>query len=68
MKFQFPFIVCARLNKKEAILSGLSAALTANRQSEMERALGEIKKICRLRVEMALAQLGSRIGGLTSNM
>lgn len=49
-KFSFPFVVCARENKKAAILSGLRARLESSPQEEVERALGEISKIARHRI------------------
>lgn len=49
-KFGFPFIICARLNKKEAILSGFKVRLQNSRAQEMQAALGEIFKIAELRL------------------
>ncbi len=49
-KFGFPFVICARLNKKEAILSGFSTRLEHSRPKEIETALGEIYKIAYLRL------------------
>ena len=50
-KFGFPFVVCARLNKKGAILSGFKARLRNSREQEIQTALEEIFKIARLRLE-----------------
>ncbi len=50
-KFGFPFIICARLNKKEAILKGFEARLKNTREQEIKTALEEIGKIARLRLE-----------------
>ncbi len=50
-KFGFPFILCARLNKKEAILATFPQRLTQNRAAEITTALEEIAKIARLRLE-----------------
>ncbi len=44
-KFGFPFVVCARENKKEAILSGIKGRLENSCSEEAERAVVEIGKI-----------------------
>jgi 2-oxo-4-hydroxy-4-carboxy-5-ureidoimidazoline decarboxylase len=44
-------VICARLNKKEAILSGFSVRLKSTREQEIQAALEEIFKIARLRLE-----------------
>lgn len=44
-KFGFPFVVCARENKKESIFSGLRARLANSLSNEEELALKEISKI-----------------------
>jgi OHCU decarboxylase len=49
-KFGFPFIICARLNKKEAILNGFAVRLKNSREAEIQAALGEIFKIAELRL------------------
>lgn len=49
-KFGFPFIICARLNKKEAILAGFEQRLENSRDQEMKTALEEIYKIAGLRL------------------
>jgi OHCU decarboxylase len=50
-KFDFPFVICARLNKKEAILQGFETRLKNSREQEITAALTEIGKIARLRLE-----------------
>lgn len=50
-KFGFPFVICARLNKKAAILSGFETRLQHSREQEMEAALAEIAKIAWLRLQ-----------------
>jgi OHCU decarboxylase len=50
-KFGFPFVICARLNKKEAILNGFRVRLEHSRDAEVETALGEIYKIAYLRLQ-----------------
>jgi 2-oxo-4-hydroxy-4-carboxy-5-ureidoimidazoline decarboxylase len=50
-KFGFPFVICARLNKKEAILKGFELRLKNSREAEVATALEEIGKIARLRLQ-----------------
>ena len=54
-RFGFPFIICARLNKKEAILAGFERRLKNSRDQEIETALGEIFKIADLRLRDLIA-------------
>lgn len=49
-RFDFPFVICARENKKENILAGFSTRLHNTRSQEIETALGEVAKICWLRL------------------
>ncbi|HMA37470.1 MAG TPA: 2-oxo-4-hydroxy-4-carboxy-5-ureidoimidazoline decarboxylase [Chloroflexia bacterium] len=49
-KFGFPFVICARENKKEAILAAFPARLAHSRPREIETALREIAKIAWLRL------------------
>jgi OHCU decarboxylase len=49
-KFGFPFVICARLNKKDAILNGFRERMTNSANQEIETALAEIFKIARLRL------------------
>ena len=49
-KFGFPFVICARLNKKEAILNGFKVRLQNSRAQEIQTALAEIFKIAELRL------------------
>lgn len=49
-KFGFPFVICARLNKKDAILNGFRVRLQNSRAEEIRTALAEIGKIARLRL------------------
>jgi 2-oxo-4-hydroxy-4-carboxy-5-ureidoimidazoline decarboxylase len=50
-QFGFPFVICARENKKESILDGFAARLQHTRQQEIEIALGEVAKIGALRLQ-----------------
>ena len=49
-KFGFPFIICARLNKKEAILEAFPRRLQNDTAAEKKAALDEIHKIAALRL------------------
>jgi 2-oxo-4-hydroxy-4-carboxy-5-ureidoimidazoline decarboxylase len=49
-RFDFPFIICARENKKDAILAAFPVRLQNSRETEVETALAEIYKIARLRL------------------
>jgi OHCU decarboxylase len=49
-RFEFPFVICARENKKASILAGFAARLANTRSAEIETALHEIAKIARLRL------------------
>lgn len=53
-KFGFPFIICARLNAKAAILNAMKTRLNHAPETEFATALGEIEKIARLRLLDAL--------------
>jgi 2-oxo-4-hydroxy-4-carboxy-5-ureidoimidazoline decarboxylase len=49
-KFGFPFVICARLNHKDAILTGFERRLQNSREDEIHAALQEIFKIAALRL------------------
>src|SRR5215212_9060076 len=49
-RFGFPFVICARENKKDAILTAFPERLKNSRQAEIETALREIFKIADLRL------------------
>jgi len=49
-KFGFPFVICARLNKKAAVLAGFETRLKNSREQEIKAALEEIFKIAELRL------------------
>ena len=50
-RFGFPFVICARLNKKQAILEAFPRRLQNSREQEIETALNEIFKIADLRLK-----------------
>ena len=49
-RFGFPFVICARLNKKAAILGGFEQRLKHSPAQEIKTALEEIFKIADLRL------------------
>lgn len=49
-KFGFPFVICARENKKESILAGIVSRLPHSPDQEIATALAEIAKIAYLRL------------------
>jgi len=49
-RFGFPFVICARRNKKEAMLAGFERRLKNTPQQEIEAALAEVFKIAELRL------------------
>ena len=55
-KFNFPFVICARENKKGAILAAFPVRLRNTRQQEIETALTEIAKIAKLRLIDAVSE------------
>jgi 2-oxo-4-hydroxy-4-carboxy-5-ureidoimidazoline decarboxylase len=55
-KFGFPFVICARENKKEAILAAFPVRLRNTREQEIETALTEIAKIAKLRLIDAVSE------------
>jgi 2-oxo-4-hydroxy-4-carboxy-5-ureidoimidazoline decarboxylase len=54
-KFGFPFVICARLNKKEAIIAGFEQRLKNARAQEIKMALEEIFKIAEFRLRDLIA-------------
>jgi len=49
-KFGFPFVICARQNRIEAILAGFKSRIGNSREHEIQTALEEIFKIAELRL------------------
>ncbi|HEY4245346.1 MAG TPA: 2-oxo-4-hydroxy-4-carboxy-5-ureidoimidazoline decarboxylase [Lacunisphaera sp.] len=58
-KFGFPFVICARLNAKSAILTAMQARLDNSPAVEFSTALDEIEKIALLRLQDILATTNS---------
>src|SRR5205823_2777242 len=55
-RFGFPFIICARLNKKDAIFEAFPRRLKNSRDEEIATALGEVFKIAELRMPDAIIE------------
>ena len=54
--FGFPFVICARLNKKDAIARAFPVRLLNSREQETEIALQEIFKIAELRLKDLISE------------
>ena len=48
--FGFPFVICARLNRRDAIVGTLRARLHNSREQELANAIVQIGEIARLRI------------------
>ncbi|MEA2709368.1 MAG: 2-oxo-4-hydroxy-4-carboxy-5-ureidoimidazoline decarboxylase [Phycisphaerales bacterium] len=55
-QFGFPFVICARENKKDAILAAFPRRLQNSRAREIEIAIDEICKIAHLRLADAVSE------------
>ena len=55
-RFGFPFVICARENKKDTILRAFPVRLAQSRPQEIATALTEIGKIARLRLLDAVSE------------
>ena len=55
-KFEFPFVICAAQNNKEAILAAFPRRLANSPEEERQTALSEIAKIARLRLFDAIEE------------
>jgi len=49
-RFGFPFVICARQNRKDAIIGTLRARLANTREQEIANAIAQIGEIARLRL------------------
>lgn len=56
-KFGFPFVICARENKKDAILAAFPLRLKNDTTQEVDTALREIAKIARLRLNDLVTEI-----------
>ncbi|MDP9365057.1 MAG: OHCU decarboxylase, partial [Chloroflexota bacterium] len=55
-RFGFPFVLCARENKKDGILAGFAARLGNDREREIGIALDEVAKIAWYRLADAVRE------------
>jgi len=55
-RFGFPFIICARLNAKDAILASMRERVDKSAEAELLTALDEVSKIARLRLGEVLGE------------
>jgi 2-oxo-4-hydroxy-4-carboxy-5-ureidoimidazoline decarboxylase len=55
-KFGFPFVICARLNARDAIVAAMKSRLLNSPSVEHAAALGEIEKIAWLRLSDSLSK------------
>jgi 2-oxo-4-hydroxy-4-carboxy-5-ureidoimidazoline decarboxylase len=62
-RFDFPFVICARLNDRRSILRSLETRLANGPEAEVEAALGEIEKIAGLRLRDAVTAENEGEGG-----
>ncbi|MBS0633291.1 MAG: 2-oxo-4-hydroxy-4-carboxy-5-ureidoimidazoline decarboxylase [Verrucomicrobia bacterium] len=53
-RFEFPFIICARLSNKAAILTAMQVRVNNTPEHEFQTALAEIEKIAQLRLNDVL--------------
>ncbi len=53
-RFGFPFVICARLNAKDTIVSAMRSRVLNSADAELSTALDEIAKIARLRLNEAI--------------
>ena len=49
-KFGFPFIICARLNQKDAIFDAIECRCNNDSNNELKNGIEEVLLICELRV------------------
>lgn len=57
-RFGFPFVICARENKKESIMAGFMVRVSHNYEEEIRLALAEVAKICALRLHDLVEDAG----------
>ncbi|XP_015113383.1 2-oxo-4-hydroxy-4-carboxy-5-ureidoimidazoline decarboxylase [Diachasma alloeum] len=48
--FSFPFVICARENRVQTILTAIEERLKNSRKVELKTGIEEVKKICSLRI------------------
>jgi 2-oxo-4-hydroxy-4-carboxy-5-ureidoimidazoline decarboxylase len=66
-RFGFPFVICARENRKDSILTGFDARLQNSREEEIRHALREIEKIAWYRLVDVVAGDDAMMEGWSRN-
>lgn len=56
-RFEFPFVICAKMNDKATILQQLAERIGKDGTEESARGIEEVKKICHLRLQALLHKL-----------
>lgn len=54
-RFGFPFVICARLNRRAAIFAAIEGRLENTREQELQNAIAQVSEIVRLRVNDLVA-------------
>ncbi|XP_078400980.1 2-oxo-4-hydroxy-4-carboxy-5-ureidoimidazoline decarboxylase [Cetorhinus maximus] len=49
-RFNFPFVICVRMNDRETIFQQLSSRIRNSPEQELQISIEEVKKICHLRL------------------
>ncbi|XP_078259172.1 2-oxo-4-hydroxy-4-carboxy-5-ureidoimidazoline decarboxylase-like [Rhinoraja longicauda] len=50
-RFHFPFVICARMNDMVTIIKQMTIRIHISLEQELETGIGEVKKICHLRLK-----------------
>ncbi|XP_072351203.1 2-oxo-4-hydroxy-4-carboxy-5-ureidoimidazoline decarboxylase-like [Scyliorhinus torazame] len=49
-RFNFPFVICVRMNDRETIIQQLGSRISNSPEQELQIGIQEVKKICHLRL------------------
>uniref|UniRef100_UPI00398EA51E 2-oxo-4-hydroxy-4-carboxy-5-ureidoimidazoline decarboxylase-like n=1 Tax=Pristiophorus japonicus TaxID=55135 RepID=UPI00398EA51E len=49
-RFNFPFVICARMNDRDTIIQQISSRIRNSPEHEIKLSIEEVKKICHLRL------------------
>ncbi|XP_022801668.1 2-oxo-4-hydroxy-4-carboxy-5-ureidoimidazoline decarboxylase-like [Stylophora pistillata] len=60
-KFEFPFVICSRLNNKEGISKQIRTRLNNDKDVELKHGIEEVKKIVLLRMKDLVAYGNSKL-------
>ncbi len=61
VKFGFPFVICARLNKIPSIIEAMQRRLENDLEAEIQTGIDEVKKICEIRVKDLINENGEAV-------